>query len=337
MIRRRQGNRPLRGVTLIELLVVIGILAILAALILPAVQAAREAARRAQCANNLRQIGLALQQYHDAQMVLPPAILGCGTWDWAKPENKAWDPEFKSFNHTGWTMLLPYLEQQGIYNRYDFNEPSSKRRSANGAPLAGSGTSDKNAAVISELIAILVCPSDELPSEVVTLDESPLIQVDHGRRSNYLFSTGNLWETATPYYKEPANSTRSGVFGHHGAARLAMITDGLSCTIAVGESKQGSLGVKAHVGAGPFWGAGTTSCCAGQTLGLQNPAYVRWKINATTNGQHENTSFCSYHPGGAQFVFCDGAVRFIDESISYEDTFLYLTRMSDGRAVQAPE
>ena len=337
MVRGHLGNRLKRGVTLIELLVVFGIIAILAALTLPAVQMAREAARRGQCANNLKQIGLALQLYHDAQSVLPPAIFGCGTWAWSKPENRDWESNFRSYNHTGWSMMLPYLEQQGLYNRYDFNEPSSVRHSADGAPLAGSGKSEKNSAVISELIPILVCPSDMLPSEVVTFEQFSFVRVDHGRRSNYLFSTGNLWEHSPPYYKEPAYSTRSGVFGHHGAARFPMITDGLSCTIAVGESKQGLPGIKAHQGAGPFWGSGTLSCCAGQTIGLHKSMYVRWKINATTDGQHENSQFCSYHPGGAQFVFCDGAVRFIHETISYEDAFLYLTRMADGQAVQAPE
>ena len=112
-------TRGQRGFTLVELLVVIAIIGILVALLLPAIQAAREAARRAQCGNNLKQLGVAVHNYHDAYQVFPPAGIGYG---WCSEGR----PGFPTMlNVSGWTMVLPFLEQQSLYDRYDPRQSAS--------------------------------------------------------------------------------------------------------------------------------------------------------------------------------------------------------------------
>lgn len=131
--------RKRRGFTLIELLAVMAIVAVLAGLLVPAVQQAREAARRSQCQNQLRQLGLALHNYHDAHRVLPPGALVIG-------------PSFRTFSGWGWgAMLLPQLDQSSLYARIDFNLGTA----------VGS-----NRAVISSQVSVWRCPSDSQPDLV---------------------------------------------------------------------------------------------------------------------------------------------------------------------------
>ena len=109
------------GFTLVELLVVIAIIGILIALLLPAVQAAREAARRSQCTNNMKQLGVAIHNYHDTHKVFPPAGLDYG---WAGDANTSYSRAPSSspvnrFNISGWVMVLPYLEQSALHDQYD--------------------------------------------------------------------------------------------------------------------------------------------------------------------------------------------------------------------------
>src|SRR3712207_1855946 len=127
MVRTTSPSRQARGFTLIELLVVIAIIAILIGLLLPAVQKVREAAARMSCQNNLKQMGLALHNYHDANNVLPPAKINGGSYGdltGVKSHYPA-DGTFKVYNLTGFTLLLPYIEQDNLYKQYDFTKPSS--------------------------------------------------------------------------------------------------------------------------------------------------------------------------------------------------------------------
>jgi prepilin-type N-terminal cleavage/methylation domain-containing protein len=145
-----------RGVTLIELLVVIAIIGVLVSLLLPAVQAAREAARRTQCANNLKQVGLALHQHHGAHQEFPAGVIAEGS-------------DFRDGLHSGFTQLLPYLEKQNLHQAYDFD---SSWRSAN------------NLAVAQSRLVQLLCPS--------SVHEVPQDGGFPGAPTDYAFSKGPL-------------------------------------------------------------------------------------------------------------------------------------------------
>ena len=201
------------GFTLVELLVVIAIIGILIALLLPAVQAAREAARRSQCNNNLKQLGIALHNYHDAHKVFPPALLGSGRY-----ASAAYYP--KVLNTTGWAMLLPFMEQQPLYDKYNFNVCSS---AAGTHPGGAIGDDTINASVYQTRLALLECPSSDTAGEQytnlpTTADNYSLNGV---RRTNYLFATGGMNDGSAPYrfYLQDA---RQGMFGNEARPPLHM-------------------------------------------------------------------------------------------------------------------
>jgi len=154
----RFRRRSLQGFTLVELLVVIAIIGILIALLLPAVQAAREAARRSQCVNNLKQIGLAAQNYHDTHRVFPPAGLNYGALGavpTVMPNN--------IMNTSGFVLMLPFLEQQPLYSRYNQNASASDsiyNGAKAGSTIAGTPTGGNDAIAATQLPAFL-CPSDD--------------------------------------------------------------------------------------------------------------------------------------------------------------------------------
>ena len=140
-----------RGFTLIELLVVIAIIAILIALLLPAVQQAREAARRTQCKNNLKQLGIALHNYHDVHRVFPPSRLNVGFHGgpvYATPRPARYK------NATGWTLLLPFIEQGNLYQQYDHNQAASwSYVYGMYSPGEVAGNPDNNYAIVKTKIA----------------------------------------------------------------------------------------------------------------------------------------------------------------------------------------
>ncbi len=310
--------------TLIELLVVIAIIATLVAILLPAVQQAREAARRSTCKNNLKQLGLALHNYHDTHGVLPPALIGSGR---------------QSGNHivlntTGWVLILPYIEQSGLYDLYDFNYPSSISNPNNYPLAAGATTSVKNQPIYSTRLAMHICPSD--PADGELFENNPNLARDPSEankiaRSNYLFSSGISTDYSTFY---PLIQTKfKGAFGNDGAARFRDLEDGLSNTILVGEAKQES----SRTSHGPFWGAGTSTCCHGRLTGSHltyhiNADYSKIDPKCPPNLQTAWT-FGSWHKGGAQFLMGDGAVRFISQNIDFYNVLIPLGIIADGAVV----
>jgi prepilin-type processing-associated H-X9-DG protein/prepilin-type N-terminal cleavage/methylation domain-containing protein len=340
-------RRRLVAFTLIELLVVIAIIAILIGLLLPAVQKVREAANRMSCTNNLKQIGLALHNYHDANGRFPPAKINSGsaqdpTQNFYNGKTgtlagRNWtngQPVCKVYSHTGFTLLLPYIEQDNLYKQYDFSLPSTHESwdGYNNAhipqdlanyPNGVTGTS--NQAVVGTYIKVYACPSDENPPPVNDYSLSGGYWAYSGpsqRRSNYLFSC----YYATDYNSSYNPSSRyAGAFGTNGAARLADILDGTSNTIAVGEARQQMCSTYF----GPRWGAGVHTAVHGRT------SDYRFHINYPA-GRNKNDGLCwydgipdslailqyawgfgSWHSGGANFVFCDGSVHFLPDTMSF--------------------
>lgn len=338
MIIRKTQNT---GFTLVELLVVIAIIGILVALLLPAVQAAREAARRMQCRNNLRQMGIAMHNYHDVYKKLPPGYR-------FKP-NSATDGM-----GTPNVSLLPYLEQENVQNLIDPNLPWFL--------LTPAAAQTK--------IPTFVCPSDVAPD----LGTYPFVAAlgvpvgDTFATSSYGFSTG--WRDALcfgPDFSAPPVTNKSGVFAFHSATRLADILDGTSNTFAIGEAASGFAMCTGVDCTNPIPGAASKHGWLVGGAGLE-PFYLmgfRYSggfgssvepINktpvtdsfykllggefldcraSTDGGPHWVSNFRSFHPGGASFLFCDASVQFLSETI---DMTVYrgLSTIQAGEPVQIP-
>jgi prepilin-type N-terminal cleavage/methylation domain-containing protein/prepilin-type processing-associated H-X9-DG protein len=339
------------GFTLIELLVVIAIIAVLVALLLPAVQQAREAARRSQCKNNLKQFGLALQSYHEAVGRFPPALIGSGR---VAPTTAGVAPIV--LNTTGFVMLLPYLDQQPTYNRYNFSVPSSVSNPSPYTKPMGAGVTNSTTDQIAYMtsMAVFTCPSDMTPAPIYVNqvnNSANFYEANSVRRSNYLFATGDYTDYDSGW--SAISSINKGAFGNDNAASIADIKDGTSNTILVGESTQNrntSAGVGSTNGAfGPYWGAGVHTCCHGRTPSsqsvspcganpVQNPLTgvryggINYDNNCDGTKRQYAWQFGSYHAGGAQFVFGDGSVKFLTDSIDYYNVFLWLNRINDGHS-----
>lgn len=274
-----------RGFTLIELLAVITLIGILMGLLLPAVQAAREAARRMQCMNNLKQIGLAVLLYDQANNKLPPTKFGTGI----------------DMKGTAFVSILPYLEQQAVFDRWDKNVDA---------------TSPPNLQLIEMDMPVYVCPS-----MVVAGRNAP------GKASSYALSTGS------GYYRYEKNN---GAFTNYLAVKtdretmtsISMIggRDGTTCTFLIGELSYG-LDI---IGGFTQWGIGYPYYSAGSTAGVFDAT------DAGPGGLDFRTweTFRSDHPGGVNFVFCDGHVDFV---VSSTDATLLdnLANREDGKPLGA--
>jgi prepilin-type N-terminal cleavage/methylation domain-containing protein/prepilin-type processing-associated H-X9-DG protein len=345
-VRRKPGPGSRAAFTLIELLVVIAIIAVLIGLLLPAVQKVREAAARIQCQNNLKQIGLALHNYHDGNGTLPPAKVNSGSaWKAGPltPSETFYPGKLFVYNHTGFTFLLPYIEQDNLYKQYNFDYPSCNS-DPRGAPLANGGVSAGNAAVVSTLVKTYVCPSDKDP-DVDTVSGTGNWAETTGRSGNYRFSTFNEMDygdnNTTGNHVWPGKQP-CGMFGLNSRCRLTDVSDGLSNTIAVGESRQlFYTGGTTVAGCKTKWGAG---CHASVMAFSDGPVYFNVnypfglylgadpaKVGALYYYQYCDT-FGSFHPGGANMVFGDGSVRFVQQSISLTQLQMLMT-MNGGEVL----
>jgi prepilin-type N-terminal cleavage/methylation domain-containing protein/prepilin-type processing-associated H-X9-DG protein len=355
-----------RGFTLIELLVVIAIIAILIGLLVPAVQKVRDAAQRAQCQNNLKQMGLALANFDNTYNRMPAAMIHSGRFTttgtyvpYKGPEVNYTGQPYVVYNHSGFVALLPYIEQSGLFKQYNYQYVSSTS-SPYGLPTGPNPNPNPNQTVVgAALVPIYVCPSDQSPPEVVTSSDAgttAFYERVSARRGNYLFNTGEYTDYNGPWGSSSyVNIGLRGPFGNDGAAALGRIPDGTSNTIAIGESKQLNLSTSF----GPYPLYGTHTAVHGRTLfsgtspfgsnttynspALATPNYG-YNYSGTTAGSYcVGTSsnpqpcqyawwFSSYHTGGANFVFLDGSVHFIADKID-SITFKSLGTMQGGEVI----
>ena len=330
-----------RGFTLIELLVVIAIIAILIALLLPAVQQAREAARRSQCKNNLKQIGLALHNYHDVHRTFPPGyVFGDGSnglpqkWGWL-------------------AHLLPYIDQAALYELCEIGNGNSFLDDMDGVD----GPARRP-------VVAYRCPSDTAPE----VNDSR----ENWGTSNYVGNVGPedaavgdladpLLSGDSPTGTEPrtrdANNDFGGIFWENSEVKIRDITDGTSNTFIVGERAWVLPlpdGSKAECNAGAWPGsngkefnpasnkAQASAALSVTGAGINNVSVYPQGGNAKTKNQCGMT-YSSRHEGGAHFLLCDGSVRFISENIqntpspgdnaTVDSLFEYLAHREDGEVI----
>jgi len=289
------------GFTLIELLVVIAIIAVLIALLLPAVQQAREAARRSQCKNNLKQLGLALHNYHDTHQILPPGDINAGGYDSAWVASTT-TPLMR--NHTMLLFILPFMDQANLYNRIDFNLPTGNSDGQNNVDGPGMGGGGYQAAT-EVPISAYTCPSDPFRTGPYTSTS-----LGYGVRNAYLTSYSTVYPVYNmgKSYMEYLASTpaRATAFGHNGAARARDITDGMSNSMLMIETR---LEKDTYL-RGPFWAAYvSTSTTAPYDYRINQPF-------ASKPSVAQYLSPGSMHVGGCHVLLGDGSVRFLSQNIS---------------------
>ena len=348
--------RKKRAFTLVELVVVIAIIAMLIALLLPAVQQAREAARRTLCKNNLKQWGLALHNYLDTNQIFPPALnhpgrVSCSGSTPGVYGATLYSDHNRVQNTPGWVYLLPYNEQAVAYSLYDFDVTASLS-SPCGFALAGPTNLNPNLAVTSMAMPGLECPSHPQAGEISTsapTTSGSFFSREKARRASYAFATGGMTDYSS-LYTAYQSDIRQGMFGNSGGARLRDITDGTSNSIAIGESWGGEL-FKRHGNYGPWGLTGTHTCChlytpssSNDRLDISTVSTIsgsgtfasHFKINAVINNdplkRQYSWGYGSRHAGGIQALMADGSVKFISENIDVL-TFWRLTYIHDGHVV----
>ncbi|MFG0262302.1 MAG: DUF1559 domain-containing protein [Novipirellula sp. JB048] len=279
------------GFTLVELLVVIAIIGVLVGLLLPAVQAAREAARRMQCSNNLKQLGLALHNYHDTHQQFPSATnlarssVACS--DVGQPG---------TYYGFGWgVMILPFIEQNNVYERFDFSlqliDPVNWDLESGGMPIAS-----------------FLCPSSAFTESRCDLTGNITQPTGKGGRDDLARTDytpvmdSRDWTCDGVWPRRDHN----GIMGHFSKTGFRDIIDGASNTLLLGEHSNGAPGTN-HCHMFSAFNAMDTLRGINDPVSTY-PGGISWNLR--------DTGFSSYHPGGAHFVLGDGSVRFISENIN---------------------
>jgi prepilin-type N-terminal cleavage/methylation domain-containing protein len=297
---RTQKLRTARGFTLIELLVVIAIIAVLIALLLPAVQQAREAARRSQCKNNLKQFGLALQNYHDSANTFPVGgfIQGTGVG-----------------NGLSWHVsVLPYLDQAPLYKQFSFVSNNYLTSNPPTAPVAYA-----NLALCVNPIPVFYCPSGEQNKTTNTGEYSPPTSGQPTASTHYYGVMGPKDPAVNPatnavysWLNNPAGHggfSNEGILRRRDFTRIGDVKDGTSNTFIVGElSRQASLMGNPY----RVWIRGCDGSPCGGVKNLHNGIGL---VGYNGSNNFNDISFASEHAGGTHFLMADGTVRFVNRTI----------------------
>ncbi len=297
-----------KGFTLVELLVVIAIIGILVGLLLPAVQAAREAARRMECSNNLKNLGLAVHNYHDTYKALPPGYVH-HTWMANDTDDSKW----------GWgALVLPFVEQAPLHESLDVGN----------RPLGDAVGTPNLLALMQTRIATYRCPSDVAPDLNTVGDRKILAGPNTSGGpyetavSNYVGVHGIAWRS-----DNGARGTR-GLFHMLGgsapavAIRFRDILDGTANTLMIGERawqyKRDDNDAWTSTGAGSIYGIRDNKNLQ-KNSGVVGTSLARINFSFDNNSARRRSLFSSFHPGGAQFALGDASVRFIPETIDFSD------------------
>jgi prepilin-type N-terminal cleavage/methylation domain-containing protein/prepilin-type processing-associated H-X9-DG protein len=306
---------PRRGFTLVELLVVIAIIGVLVALLLPAVQAARESARRMSCGNNLKQFGVAIHNYHDIHRFLPISIA----------YNRAGPRPTEQPNGKGWIVsILPQLEQQSLFAQF---EPGFI-----GAFNVGAGTGFGNPAIRQAMktrIKVIECPSDGQSKRIIN-NHSELTAAIETAVTNYKGVLGDyrLGDTASIHQGTMPDCHNAvvecnGIFfrnNYQYQLRLAVITDGTANTLMVGEDVP-----QQNLRSSAYFTNGDWCSCHGP---------INFFVNPPTPGTWPNVmTFRSRHPSGAQFCMADGSVHFVAQNINHA-TYRAMCTKDQGESAQ---
>jgi prepilin-type N-terminal cleavage/methylation domain-containing protein/prepilin-type processing-associated H-X9-DG protein len=316
------------GFTLVELLVVITIIGILIALLLPAVQAAREAARAMQCQNNLKQVGLALLNYEAARGVLPPGGM----------------PATSYYGTSWWVRILPYVERGIVEDHYDYG--------LGGWMGDGTTYNAKNRDYLrNQRLSFMICPSSTLPD--LALTTATQLNANIARATYAGIAGGSNHSTASVTVAGDASGRISsgGVLIEYRAVAMSEITDGTSNTMAVGEQSDWLSPADATPVADAWWTQGDcrADCGHGFAMGPANAGSGDTRIFNLTCAYHPinqkstaaygvygncgpNTPIQSVHPGGAHALFVDGSVHYLSESLPV-GVLRNLANRDDGQTI----
>ncbi len=306
-----------KAFTLVELLVVITIIGILIALLLPAVQAAREAARRMQCGNNLKQVGLALLNYEATYGAFPPGGMG--------PTN--------AFPSSWWIRILAYAEQNNIYDGYKYS----------GGGWTGDSANPNHALLGNKPFSFMSCPSSPLPPYVLTVatSGSAVSNIVGAMYVGISGSTNHSTARDVSALSVPSRLSTGGVLVPDRCVAVNEITDGTTNTIAVGEQSDwltpGEVDGRSDCGHGFPMGASLTYVGSGNRI--FNLTTVRYAINMKASNSQgiggncgANSPIQSSHPTGAHSLFADGSVQYLSESIALPVLF-DLANRDDGNPI----
>lgn len=343
----RPARRPSRsGFTLIELLVVIAIIAILIALLLPAVQQAREAARRTQCRNNLKQLGIAFHNYHDVNGMFAQSRTGATV-----------SSGLEVINGCGWpTALLPYMDQGNVYDNIDFNS----------SPVDG-----VNDEIYQTIIPTFMCPSAPGEPQLVSWEipaGTPLGEDIPPVASTWVFASGRIDYEGTngvrgqfsdnAYAGRTFSGSRDGALGWNliitdfpeandtfdHQSRIRDIRDGTSNTILIGElasrndlyygkTKQGDANPTGETQVQKLIGGGGWGESGFKELWVEGRNYdgtpgLEGGLCAINCSNYRGAGLYSWHTGGVMILLCDGSARFLNENV---DSFTFASLITAGR------